>query len=100
MKVDGQFYEIADVPPLDKTYKHDIDVVVDRLVVRSDISARLADSLETSLRLADGLAIAEIADKPLPADETPNENSRFIVTRSVNHQIVKRNNRHVSGPIW
>jgi excinuclease ABC subunit A len=45
VKVDGQFYEIADVPPLDKKYKHDIDVVVDRIVVRSDIAARLADSL-------------------------------------------------------
>ncbi|MCB5202015.1 excinuclease ABC subunit UvrA [Neorhizobium sp. T786] len=70
VKVDGQFYEIADVPALDKKYKHDIDVVVDRLVVRSDIGARLADSLETSLKLADGLAIAEFADKPLPAEET------------------------------
>ncbi len=70
VKVDGQFYEIADVPALDKKYKHDIDVVVDRLVVRPDISARLADSLETSLKLADGLAVAEFADKPLPANET------------------------------
>ncbi|MFB9950848.1 excinuclease ABC subunit UvrA [Rhizobium puerariae] len=70
VKVDGQFYEIADVPALDKKYKHDIDVVVDRLVVRSDISARLADSLETSLKLADGLAVAEFADRPLPPEET------------------------------
>ncbi|WP_117191480.1 excinuclease ABC subunit UvrA [Rhizobium terrae] len=70
VKVDGQFYEIADVPALDKKYKHDIDVVVDRLVVRSDISARLADSLETSLKLADGLAVAEFADKPLPPEDT------------------------------
>ena len=70
VKVDGQFYEIVEVPALDKKYKHDIDVVVDRLVVRSDIAARLADSLETSLKLADGLAVAEFADKPLPAEET------------------------------
>jgi excinuclease ABC subunit A len=70
VKVDGQFYEIADVPALDKKYKHDIDVVVDRVVVRGDIGARLADSLETGLRLADGLAIAEFADRPLPAEET------------------------------
>nr|WP_250813523.1 excinuclease ABC subunit UvrA [Neorhizobium tomejilense] len=70
VKVDGQFYEIADVPALDKKYKHDIDIVVDRLVVRSDIAARLADSLETSLKLADGLAVAEFADKPLPPEET------------------------------
>jgi excinuclease ABC subunit A len=45
VKVDGTFYEIADVPPLDKKYKHDIDVVVDRIVVRDDIATRLADSL-------------------------------------------------------
>ena len=70
VKVDGQFYEIADVPALDKKYKHDIDVVVDRVVVRPDLATRLADSLETCLRLADGLAIAEFADKPLPAAET------------------------------
>ena len=70
VKVDGQFYEIADVPPLDKKYKHDIDVVVDRVVVRPDLAARLADSLETCLTLAEGLAIAEFAEKPLPVEET------------------------------
>ncbi len=70
VKVDGQFYEIAEVPALDKKYKHDIDVVVDRVVVRNDIGARLADSLETCLKLADGLAVAEFADKPLPPEET------------------------------
>lgn len=70
VKIDGQFYEIAEAPTLDKKYKHDIDVVVDRIVVRSDIASRLADSLETCLRLADGLAIAEFADKPLPKEDT------------------------------
>ncbi|WP_416797764.1 excinuclease ABC subunit UvrA [Ciceribacter azotifigens] len=70
VKIDGQFYEIAEAPALDKKYKHDIDVVVDRVVVRPDIGTRLADSLETCLKLADGLAIAEFADKPLPASET------------------------------
>lgn len=69
VKVDGVFYEIADVPALDKKYKHDIYVVVDRVAVRDDLAARLADSLETCLRLADGLAIAELADKPLPEGE-------------------------------
>ncbi len=73
VKIDGEFYEIADAPAMDKKYKHDIDVVVDRIVVREDISARLADSLETCLKLADGLAIAEFADKPLPASETSGE---------------------------
>jgi len=70
VKVDGTFYEIADVPALDKKYKHDIDVVVDRVVVRADLSSRLADSLETCLKLAEGLAIAEFADKPLLAEDT------------------------------
>ncbi|MEM5472766.1 excinuclease ABC subunit UvrA [Hoeflea sp. AS60] len=70
VKIDGQYYEIADAPTLDKKYKHDIDIVVDRIVVRPDIAARLADSMETCLRLADGLAIAEFADKPLPDAET------------------------------
>ena len=62
VKVDGAFYEIADVPALDKKFTHDIDVVVDRIVVRPDLSPRLADSLEQALKLADGLAIAEMAD--------------------------------------
>ena len=73
VKVDGVFYEIADVPALDKKYKHDIDVVVDRIVVRPDLATRLADSLETALKLAEGLAIAEFADRPLPAEETAEE---------------------------
>ena len=62
IKIDGAFYEIADAPALDKKFTHDIDVVVDRIVVRPDISARLADSLEQALKLADGLAVAELAD--------------------------------------
>ncbi|MGB9364923.1 MAG: excinuclease ABC subunit UvrA [Xanthobacteraceae bacterium] len=62
VKVDGKFYEIAQVPALDKKFTHDIDVVVDRIVVRPDIATRLADSLEQALKLAEGLAIAEMAD--------------------------------------
>ncbi len=62
VKIDGELYEINQTPALDKKRKHDIEVVVDRLVVRSDIASRLADSLETALHLADGLAIAENAD--------------------------------------
>ncbi|MGO4837423.1 excinuclease ABC subunit A, partial [Rhizobiaceae sp. 2RAB30] len=75
VKVDGAFYEIAEVPALDKKYKHDIDVVVDRIVVRPDLAARLADSMETALKLADGLAVAEFADKPLPAEATAEESA-------------------------
>jgi excinuclease ABC subunit A len=62
VKVDGKFHEIAEVPALDKKFTHDIDVVVDRIVVRADIATRLADSLEQALKLADGLAVAEFAD--------------------------------------
>jgi excinuclease ABC subunit A len=69
VKVDGQFYEIADVPALDKKFKHDIDVVVDRIIVRADIASRLADSLETALELADGLSILELADPDKKAEE-------------------------------
>ena len=65
VKIDGEFYEIAEAPALDKKFKHDIDVVVDRIVVRPDIAARLADSLEQCLKLAEGLAVAEFADAPL-----------------------------------
>ena len=62
VKIDGKLYEIAEAPSLDKKYKHDIDVVVDRIVVRPDLGNRLADSIETALNLAEGLAVAENAD--------------------------------------
>ena len=62
VKIDGKLYEIAEAPALDKKYKHDIDVVVDRIVVRPDLGNRLADSIETALNLAEGLAVAENAD--------------------------------------
>ena len=63
VKIDGEFYEIADAPALDKKFKHDIDVVVDRIAVRPDITPRLSESFETALELADGIAIAEYADE-------------------------------------
>ena len=62
LKIDGQYYEIAEAPALDKKFKHDIDVVVDRIVVRPDIAARLAESFETALELAGGMAVVEFAD--------------------------------------
>ncbi|MEL6746522.1 MAG: excinuclease ABC subunit UvrA [Pseudomonadota bacterium] len=74
VKIDGQFHEIADAPKLDKKYKHDIDVVVDRVVVGPDMATRLADSLETALELAEGIAIAEFADEPLDAKELKGAN--------------------------
>jgi excinuclease ABC subunit A len=62
VKVDGKFYEIEEVPALDKKLKHTIDVVVDRVVVRDDLQSRLADSIETALQISDGLLFAENAD--------------------------------------
>jgi excinuclease ABC subunit A len=62
VKVDGKFFEIDEIPALDKKLKHNIDVVVDRIVVRDDIQARLADSIETALQISDGLLFAESAD--------------------------------------
>ncbi|MGO4666688.1 excinuclease ABC subunit UvrA [Bosea sp. 2YAB26] len=63
VKIDGQFYEIPDAPALDKKFKHDIDVVVDRIVIRPDLAARLSDSLEQALELAEGIAVFEYADE-------------------------------------
>jgi excinuclease ABC subunit A len=63
-KIDGEFHDLESPPKLDKKFKHDIDVVVDRIVVREGLATRLADSLETALKLADGLAIVEMADAP------------------------------------
>jgi excinuclease ABC subunit A len=61
LKIDGEFYPIEDAPTLDKKFKHDIDVVVDRLVTKPDMDQRYADSIEQALRLADGIAVAEWA---------------------------------------
>jgi excinuclease ABC subunit A len=64
VRIDGVFYAIEDAPALDKKYKHDIEVVVDRVVIREGIEPRLADSFETALKLADGLAYLDPADPP------------------------------------
>jgi excinuclease ABC subunit A len=63
LKIDGEYYAIDETPALDKKFKHDIDVVVDRIIVRGDIGARLSESLETALELADGIAVMEYADE-------------------------------------
>ncbi|MFQ6017239.1 MAG: excinuclease ABC subunit UvrA [Kiloniellaceae bacterium] len=59
VKIDGEIFEIDEAPALDKKRKHDIEVVVDRLIVRPGIESRLADSFETALMLSDGLAFTE-----------------------------------------
>jgi excinuclease ABC subunit A len=67
VKVDGAFYDLDEPPTLDKKFRHDIDIVVDRIVVRAGLETRLADSLRTALDLADGIAILETA----PAEGEP-----------------------------
>ncbi len=62
VKIDGVFHAIEDAPTLDKKFKHDIDIVVDRLVTKNGLESRYADSIQTALNLADGLATAEWAD--------------------------------------
>src|SRR5690606_33627084 len=77
VRIDGEIHEIENAPALDKKYKHDIEVVVDRLAVREGIETRLADSFETALKLAEGLAYVDLADttvaealkSPLPGGE-------------------------------
>ena len=73
VRIDGAFYDIDDAPALDKKYKHDIEVVVDRIVVRAGIETRLADSFETALKLAEGLAFVDPAD-PVPGDAPTAQN--------------------------
>ena len=67
VRIDGELYEIDEAPALDKKYKHDIEVVVDRLVVGPDIATRLADSFETALKLAEGLAYVDLVDATVAA---------------------------------
>ncbi len=72
VKIDGEYYEIEDAPALDKKLKHDIEVVVDRIVIGPDIAGRLAESFETALKLADGIALIEYADQK-NEDGTPRQ---------------------------
>ncbi|MBU6268648.1 MAG: excinuclease ABC subunit UvrA, partial [Sphingomonadales bacterium] len=73
VRIDGELYEIDDAPALDKKFKHDIEVVVDRIAVRDGIQTRLADSFEQALKLAEGLAYIDLADTTLAElhNETP-----------------------------
>ena len=89
LKIDGRFYEIAEAPTLDKKYKHDIDVVVDRIVVRPDVSARLADSFETALGLSDdGIAIAEFAEARRRIAGPPRHQGREKAAASGSERII------------
>ncbi|WP_067738208.1 excinuclease ABC subunit UvrA [Novosphingobium naphthalenivorans] len=69
VRIDGEMYQIEDAPALDKKYKHDIEVVVDRIAVKDGIQTRLADSFEQALKLAEGLAYVDLADGNVPGRE-------------------------------
>lgn len=71
VRIDGELHEIEAAPALDKKYKHDIEVVVDRVVIREGVGTRLADSLETALKLAEGLAYADLAEGTLADLNSP-----------------------------
>ncbi len=75
VRIDGEFYEMDEAPALDKKYKHDIEVVVDRIVVREGIATRLAESFEAALKLADGLAFVDPAD----ATDTPPTDEKAVL---------------------
>ncbi|MGE8942760.1 excinuclease ABC subunit UvrA [Leptospira interrogans] len=89
VKIDGTLYEIPDAPKLDKKYKHDIDVVIDRIAVRKDIASRLADSFETALAIGDGIAVIEFADKPLAAPQTPRKAKKAAADDDSEHSLGK-----------
>jgi excinuclease ABC subunit A len=92
VKVDGKFYELSEPPVLDKKFPHDIDVVVDRIVVRPDLAQRLAESFETALKLADGLAVVEFADAAAgsepAADRKPEKKTAKIHDKSGPERIL------------
>jgi excinuclease ABC subunit A len=78
VRIDGEFYAIEEAPALDKKYKHDIEVVVDRIVVKDGIQTRLADSFEQALKLAEGLAFIDLADGVVPGREDESEGGRAM----------------------
>ncbi|WP_404711430.1 excinuclease ABC subunit UvrA [Sphingomonas sp. MMS24-J13] len=69
VRIDGEMVEIEDAPALDKKFKHDIEVVVDRLAIREGIETRLAQSFETALKLAEGMAYVDLAEGVVPGRE-------------------------------
>jgi len=86
VRIDGELYAIEDAPALDKKYKHDIEVVVDRIAVKDGIQTRLADSFEQALKLADGLVFIDLADKTVAElnGEAPAEKAKKgAATKSV-----------------
>ncbi len=94
VRVDGEFYDIEETPKLDKKLKHDIEVVVDRLVVRAEtdnkegMETRLADSFETALRLSDGLAFVDLAEGVVPGRDEAATGTKMKGTGLPDNRIV------------
>ncbi len=76
VRVDGEIYDLKNIPPLDKNKKHDIAAVVDRLIIKGEVRTRLADSVETALKLADGVILVLVAE-PAAADSRGQSSSRW-----------------------
>lgn len=91
VRIDGTFYAIEEAPALDKKYKHDIEVVVDRVVIREGIEPRLADSFETALKLAEGLAFLDPADPPHDAPGTENVGVAKALEKAAERQVLSDN---------
>ncbi|QNQ08183.1 excinuclease ABC subunit UvrA [Sphingomonas alpina] len=92
VRIDGEIYEIDEAPALDKKYKHDIEVVVDRLVIGSGIATRLAESFESALKLAEGLAYVDLVDTTvaeLSSNRVKEAPQKFIAETSVRPELVE-----------
>ena len=87
VRIDGEMVEIEAAPALDKKYKHDIEVVVDRLAVREGIETRLADSFEQALKLAEGLAYVDLADTTVA--EALGQSGKGNTSNSVRPELVE-----------
>ena len=85
IKVDGEYYDIDDFPNLNKKVKHDISIVVDRIVLNSNLGNRLADSIETVLNLSDGLLTVEYQNETLPKKYRKKE----TITFPLNFHVLK-----------
>lgn len=105
VKIDGEIYPIEETPKLDKNIKHDIDVVVDRLVVKDDIAVRLSDSFETALKIADGLAVVELLNPPKGMDSKILFSERFacpvsgFTIEEIEPRLFSFNNPHGACPV-
>ncbi len=77
VKVDGEYFDIDDFPNLNKKIKHDISIVVDRIILNSKLGNRLADSIETALNLSSGLLVVEYENETIPKKFRKKESVTF-----------------------